>query len=105
MLLRWEPIIRLAVAAPGSSPTVVPINFVLDGDNVIFRSDSGESSLASPISRSACKPTGSIGTDGSGGACSYKASLTRSTRPRSMDSISELGLPEPKNTSCVSSRT
>ena len=42
VLLRWEPIIRLAVAAPGHAPTVVPINFVLDGDNVIFRSDLGE---------------------------------------------------------------
>ena len=42
VLLRWEPIIRLAVAAPGGAPTVVPINFVLDGDNVIFRSSVGE---------------------------------------------------------------
>jgi hypothetical protein len=42
VLLRWEPIIRLAVAAPGHAPTVVPINFVLHGENVIFRTDEGE---------------------------------------------------------------
>jgi nitroimidazol reductase NimA-like FMN-containing flavoprotein (pyridoxamine 5'-phosphate oxidase superfamily) len=42
VLLRWEPIIRLAVAAPGHAPTVVPMNFVLDGDNVILRTDDGE---------------------------------------------------------------
>jgi nitroimidazol reductase NimA-like FMN-containing flavoprotein (pyridoxamine 5'-phosphate oxidase superfamily) len=42
VLLRWEPLVRLAVAAPGCSPIVVPINFVLDGETVVFRSDPGE---------------------------------------------------------------
>ena len=42
VLLRWEIIGRLAVGRPGQAPTVVPINFVLDGENVIFRTDGGE---------------------------------------------------------------
>lgn len=42
VLLRWEPIARLAVAAPGRAPEVVPINFVLDGETIVFRSDAGE---------------------------------------------------------------
>lgn len=32
---------RLAVAVPGEAPLVVPVNFVLDGDTVVFRSDEG----------------------------------------------------------------
>lgn len=33
---------RLAVATPEASPLVVPVNFVLDRDVVVFRSDAGE---------------------------------------------------------------
>ena len=32
---------RLAVAFPGTSPLVVPVNFVLDGEAVVFRSGPG----------------------------------------------------------------
>lgn len=32
---------RLAVAVAGGPPLVVPVNFVLDGDTVVFRSDPG----------------------------------------------------------------
>jgi nitroimidazol reductase NimA-like FMN-containing flavoprotein (pyridoxamine 5'-phosphate oxidase superfamily) len=32
---------RLAVAVPDSPPLVVPVNYVLDGDVVVFRSDAG----------------------------------------------------------------
>ena len=42
ILLRWEPIVRLAVASPGCAPSVVPVNFVLDGETIVFRSDPGE---------------------------------------------------------------
>jgi nitroimidazol reductase NimA-like FMN-containing flavoprotein (pyridoxamine 5'-phosphate oxidase superfamily) len=33
---------RLAVAAPGEAPTVVPVNYLLEHDIVVFRSDLGE---------------------------------------------------------------
>lgn len=32
---------RVAVADPGSAPLVVPVNYVLDGENVVFRTDYG----------------------------------------------------------------
>lgn len=32
---------RVAVTVPGEAPLVVPVNFVLDGDTVVFRSDEG----------------------------------------------------------------
>jgi nitroimidazol reductase NimA-like FMN-containing flavoprotein (pyridoxamine 5'-phosphate oxidase superfamily) len=44
---------RLAVAVPGEPPHVVPINYVLDVDVVVFRSDPGlkvESARRSPVS-------------------------------------------------------
>lgn len=40
-LLRSQSVGRFAVALPGSSPLVVPVNFVLDGDVVVFRSAPG----------------------------------------------------------------
>ena len=33
---------RLAIASPGAPPLVVPVNYVLDGEVVVFRSDPGE---------------------------------------------------------------
>jgi nitroimidazol reductase NimA-like FMN-containing flavoprotein (pyridoxamine 5'-phosphate oxidase superfamily) len=33
---------RFAVALPGQAPLVVPVNYVLDGDVVVFRSGAGE---------------------------------------------------------------
>jgi nitroimidazol reductase NimA-like FMN-containing flavoprotein (pyridoxamine 5'-phosphate oxidase superfamily) len=42
VLLRWEVIGRLAVAAPGEAPTVVPVNFTMDGDTILFRTGPGE---------------------------------------------------------------
>jgi uncharacterized protein len=36
---------RFAVASPGAPPLVVPVNYVLDGDVVVFRSDAGEKVL------------------------------------------------------------
>jgi nitroimidazol reductase NimA-like FMN-containing flavoprotein (pyridoxamine 5'-phosphate oxidase superfamily) len=42
VLLRWEIVGRLAVAAPGQAPLVVPVNFVLSGDRPVFRTDDGE---------------------------------------------------------------
>ncbi|MEO7556873.1 MAG: pyridoxamine 5'-phosphate oxidase family protein [Acidimicrobiales bacterium] len=38
VLLRWEPIGRLAFADSGAAPIVVPVNFVVDGDSMVFRS-------------------------------------------------------------------
>jgi uncharacterized protein len=32
---------RFAVAVPGSPPLVVPVNYLLDGDVIVFRSDPG----------------------------------------------------------------
>jgi len=42
VLLRWEVIGRLAVSVPGAAPTVVPINFALDRDGVVFRTGEGQ---------------------------------------------------------------
>jgi hypothetical protein len=42
VLLRWEVVGRLAVAAPGQAPTVVPVNFVVQDDTIVFRTGSGE---------------------------------------------------------------
>ena len=44
-LLATMPIGRLAIASPGASPLVVPVNYVLDGEIVVFRSDPGEKVL------------------------------------------------------------
>lgn len=33
---------RVATCVPGEAPLVVPVNYVLDGDVVVFRSDDGE---------------------------------------------------------------
>ncbi|HZQ28318.1 MAG TPA: pyridoxamine 5'-phosphate oxidase family protein [Acidimicrobiales bacterium] len=40
-LLNTQVVGRLAVAAPGQAPLVVPVNFVVDGDAIVFRSDAG----------------------------------------------------------------
>ncbi len=40
-LLSTMPIGRLAVCTSGQAPLVVPVNFGLDGDVVVFRSDQG----------------------------------------------------------------
>jgi nitroimidazol reductase NimA-like FMN-containing flavoprotein (pyridoxamine 5'-phosphate oxidase superfamily) len=40
-LLRSQGIGRLAVATPGTSPLVVPVNYLVDGDEVVFRSGAG----------------------------------------------------------------
>ena len=40
-LLRSVPIGRVAVATPGAPPVVIPVNFVLDGEAIVFRSDPG----------------------------------------------------------------
>jgi nitroimidazol reductase NimA-like FMN-containing flavoprotein (pyridoxamine 5'-phosphate oxidase superfamily) len=42
VLLRWEIVGRLAVAAPGEAPTVVPVNFAVDEDTVVFLTSEGE---------------------------------------------------------------
>ncbi|MEY2433096.1 MAG: uncharacterized protein QOC92_2821 [Acidimicrobiaceae bacterium] len=42
VLLRWEVVGRLAVAAPGESPIVVPVNFVVENGTVVFRTGHGE---------------------------------------------------------------
>ena len=52
-LLAGMPIGRLALASPGAPPLVVPVNYVLDGEVVVFRSDAGEKVLllrGSPVS-------------------------------------------------------
>jgi uncharacterized protein len=41
VLLRWENIGRLAVGVRGEAPLVVPVNFVVHEDSVVFRSDDG----------------------------------------------------------------
>jgi nitroimidazol reductase NimA-like FMN-containing flavoprotein (pyridoxamine 5'-phosphate oxidase superfamily) len=41
-LLASMPVGRLAVASPGAPPLVVPVNYVLDGEIVVFRSDAGD---------------------------------------------------------------
>lgn len=40
-LLRNGLVGRFAVAMPGMAPLVVPVNYVLDGDVVVFRSETG----------------------------------------------------------------
>lgn len=40
-LLRTMSIGRIAVAPPGGPPLVIPINYVIDGDDVVFRTDPG----------------------------------------------------------------
>lgn len=41
-LLAQHRVGRLAVAVPGSSPLVVPVNYVMDNRAVVFRTDHGE---------------------------------------------------------------
>lgn len=41
-LLGAQSVGRLAVALPGDAPTVVPVNYLLERDVVVFRSDLGE---------------------------------------------------------------
>ena len=45
VLLRWESVGRLAVGRDGFAPVVVPVNFVLDGDTILFRTDAGDTAL------------------------------------------------------------
>ena len=40
-LLRSQPIGRLAIAVPDRPPLVIPVNFVLDGEAIVFRSNPG----------------------------------------------------------------
>ncbi len=40
-LMAGQLIGRIAVADPGRAPIVVPVNFLLDGDTVVFRTDAG----------------------------------------------------------------
>jgi nitroimidazol reductase NimA-like FMN-containing flavoprotein (pyridoxamine 5'-phosphate oxidase superfamily) len=52
-LLASSPVGRLAVGLPGAPPLVVPVNYVLDGEIVVFRSDPGEKVVqlrGSPVS-------------------------------------------------------
>ena len=41
VLLRWEPIARLAYAVRGEAPIVVPVNIAVDDDTILLRSDDG----------------------------------------------------------------
>jgi nitroimidazol reductase NimA-like FMN-containing flavoprotein (pyridoxamine 5'-phosphate oxidase superfamily) len=41
-LLNTCPVGRFAVATPGAPPLVVPVNYLLDGDVILFRTDPGE---------------------------------------------------------------
>ena len=41
VLLRWEPIARLAYGVRAEAPIVVPVNIVVDDDTILFRSDDG----------------------------------------------------------------
>ena len=41
-LLATVPVGHIAVGAAGQAPLVMPVNFALDGDIVVFRSDSGD---------------------------------------------------------------
>jgi len=45
VLLRWECVGRLAAARAGFAPVVVPVNFVLDGEAILFRTDIGDTAL------------------------------------------------------------
>lgn len=45
-LLRWESVGRLAVGRQGAAPIVVPVNFVLDDDSILFRTDAGETTAS-----------------------------------------------------------
>lgn len=36
-LLGWEALGRLAISVPDHGPEIVPVNFVLDGESVVFR--------------------------------------------------------------------
>jgi hypothetical protein len=40
-LLATQVVGRVAVATPGEAPIVIPVNFVLDGDAIVFRSSAG----------------------------------------------------------------
>lgn len=40
-LLRSQPVGRVALPVPDDGPLVVPVNYVVDGDVIVFRSDPG----------------------------------------------------------------
>jgi nitroimidazol reductase NimA-like FMN-containing flavoprotein (pyridoxamine 5'-phosphate oxidase superfamily) len=40
-LLAGHPVGRVAMAVEGDGPLVVPVNFILDGEAIVFRSDPG----------------------------------------------------------------
>jgi nitroimidazol reductase NimA-like FMN-containing flavoprotein (pyridoxamine 5'-phosphate oxidase superfamily) len=42
VLLRWEIVGRLGVSIPDRAPSIVPVNFVMDNDTVVFRTAKGE---------------------------------------------------------------
>jgi len=42
VLLSERSVGRFAVGAPGSSPLVVPVNYMMDGDAVVFRTGPGQ---------------------------------------------------------------
>jgi len=42
VLVRWEIIGRLGVSIPGQAPSIVPVNFVVDNDTIVFRTAGGE---------------------------------------------------------------
>lgn len=43
--LASQPVGRFAVADPGEPPLVVPVNFLLDGDTIVFRTELGRKVL------------------------------------------------------------
>lgn len=52
-LLQTRPVGRFAIAPPDQAPLVVPVNYIVDGDFVVFRSDYGAKVRlldASPVS-------------------------------------------------------
>lgn len=48
-LLRVNDVGRLAVSVPDDGPLVVPVNYVVDGEAVVFRSDPGTKVAASRV--------------------------------------------------------
>ena len=60
---------RIAVALPHRSPLVVPVNYVLLGEAVLFRSEPGSSSTRCAAFPSASRSTTSTASTAPGGAC------------------------------------
>lgn len=50
-LLRTQPVGRLAVAGTDTCPIVVPVNYVVDGRGVVFRTDDGTKLRALEVAR------------------------------------------------------